>query len=100
MMEDYKISSVDRWFILYTDKNVEFKIGEEAAWGPMKDDKNNELLGAMIHENSIEVIRGKLSVERIEIERIKDWLLTVGGYKKIIEPNYVIDLEKHDNELW
>jgi hypothetical protein len=99
MMEDYKISSVDRWFILYSDKNVEFKIGEEAAWGPMVDGKPNELLGAMIHENSIEIIRGKLSDERIEIERIKNWLLTVGGYKKIIEPTYVIDLDKHDNEL-
>ncbi len=99
MMEDYTISSVDRWFILYSDKNVEFKIGEEAAWGPMVDGKPNELLGAMIHENSIEVIRGKLSVERIEIERIKNWLLTVGGYKRIIEPIYVIDLEKNDQDF-
>ena len=83
MKENYKISSVDSWLLRYLDDNVEFTIGNEGAFQMTKPGHAPNLIGVTLYENSIKIIRGKLSENRIEIDRIKEWLLAQ-GYPKIM----------------
>jgi hypothetical protein len=77
MMSDFKIEGVDRFTLAYSDKNVSFTIGREAGF------ENGEVAGVYLDNEPREISRGKLSGSGIEMQRIKDWLVTTGGFPKV-----------------
>jgi len=86
MMREFKIKFIDRCSLMYSDNDVEFTMGGDGAFEMTEPGKPPNLIGFTIYEYDMNFIRGHLSVEKFEIERIKQWLINE-GFPKVFSFN-------------